>query len=269
MNVISNWTDTPLTIDGLNTDWGNLPRTYFKDEGVSLGLANSADNLYIMIQFRDLKILRAASKRGFTVWLDKTGKENRDFGLRYICNPPIDSTLMNSRMDSYNDPHSRMDAKQASNRRVIEQIIVLNNPEKPGVSISPDGSEGVSAKLDNTNGVYVYEFGIPLQASDSVPYAIDTELGEAISIGFEYGGMDREKMEQMRQQSQGGGEGMMPGGGGRSGGGRSGGGMKGGGGRGGASGNPKAGMKSVDEGEKIWIKTTLAMPSNKSTIIED
>jgi hypothetical protein len=262
VTINSNWTDTPLTIDGQNKDWDNLSQTYFKDEGVSLGLANNADNLYIIIQFRDPKILRSASKRGFTVWFDKTGGNNRDFGLRYICNPPIDSTLMTSRMNGFNDPHSRKGPKQTSNRRVIEQIIVLHDPEKPGISVRPDGSQGVSAKLDNNNGIYVYEFGIPLQASDSAFYAIGTGLATNISIGFEFGGMDRDKMEQMKQQRQGGGAGMVPGGGkggggGRSGGGRAGGGMKGGGGRGGMSGNPKADMRSNMEGEIIWIKTTL------------
>ncbi len=248
--VNSQWTDVSVVVDGQNTDWEEMSKTYFKDAGISLGMCNDIDNLYVLIQFRDSKLLRTASSRGFTIWLDESASKKKDLGLRYICNPPIDlRQLRDDKMDSGRHNLRRRRTPDV-HKKVYEQIVVLNGPEDRGRSTNPDGSQGPAACLGSANGVFVYEFAIPLKSSATIQHAINTEMGSDISIGFELSSMDTEKSSQTRQQM----------------GGKGGGGMKGGRGGGGMSGGQDGGngqSRGMMQFEDIWIKCSLASPPIK------
>ncbi|MDP8241264.1 MAG: hypothetical protein P9X24_19420 [Candidatus Hatepunaea meridiana] len=225
---------------------------------MSLGICNDADNIYILFQFKDPKWLRTASSRGFTIWLDESTKKKQNFGIRYICNPPIDLNQLRNEETGSGSPYEQRRRIPYVHRKVYEQIVILNGTEEMGISIKPDGSQGPAASLGSANGVFIYEFSIPIAHNDSIPHSIGTEVGSDISIGFEFGGMDREKSKQMKQQM----------------GSRRGGGGKGGGGMGGGRGGGKGGMgrspgreRSQDmmQGGEIWVKCSLASPPVKKS----
>ena len=53
--IKSAWIEEPVKIDGQATEWANLPKQYDEDSGVSLGISNDAENLYLL--FLILRVL--------------------------------------------------------------------------------------------------------------------------------------------------------------------------------------------------------------------
>jgi hypothetical protein len=123
--------------------------------------------------------------------------------------------------------------------------------------IELDGSNGPQVACGTDHGFFVYEFKIPLKDSEVRYYGIGAEEGTTITIGANWGKMERRAMQGMRPAGGG-----MPGGGiggGPPGGGRSGGGMNGGP-PGGAGGE----RPDMAEEQEIWIRTTLAAATEKT-----
>jgi hypothetical protein len=131
------------------------------------------------------------------------------------------------------------------------------------LSIEPEKNPwGPSAASAENEGVYCYEFKIPLQFDKSVTENQTTSASDNFKVCLEIGGINDEMRNQMREQkggtrgSGGGGRGGGMGGGrGGMGGGR-GGGMKGGGGRGGG-GSRMSGGEGLEK-QEVWLDVILA-----------
>jgi hypothetical protein len=261
-NLECPWTKEPIKIDGQAADWTNLPKLYFKDYGASIGVCNDADNLYVLFRFNNHQWLPLLRNGGLTIWLDKTAKDKKDFGIRYFGKLPFDSTQISRwhhrRPGMESNPEGNMPPRL---ERTIEEIIVLNGKNQIN-SISPDGSYGVYASIGQEEGIFSYEFAIPIRNLDPLKYNIGSEPGRKVSLGFEITGMDRGDFESPRGErgdAMGGGGGGMPPEGGMP----PGGGMGPSGGMGPGMGRRQGPMTPMTEGEKIWVKTTLTLPPIK------
>jgi len=271
--IQSYWPKHPIQVDGQATDWEGLPKYYFEDSGVSLGVSNDADNAYLLFRFSNPRWLMSIAKRGVTVWLDGTAKKKKNFGIRYAGRIPLDSTMASAGAFGTNLSEEQQQRVRAMQAQTTDQIIVFDAKEGIEISVSPDGMRGPSACLGSADGVFAYEFAIPLERSDRVEYAIGARPGQKIYVGLEFGAMDEAELQKLRGQMKdrpdrgsGGGrgsgsgpprgmqppDGMGPGGGM---------GPPSGMGRGG--GNPEERMKKMMEGEKIWVKTYLALPPSE------
>lgn len=267
--ITSVWTVKPIKVDGDNSDWNEIPRSYDEDHGVLFGMCNDADKLYILFQFRNNQYLMSAAQNGFKVWLNPDGSKKKQYGIRYVCNPPQEAMqdMMQRRIS--NMPPEMRSRVNDMNRNIPEQILVMRGEDEPGVSIKADGTEGPAAKLGECQGVFVYELAIPLDNAGANLFGIGTEVGSEIMAGLEFGGMDRKKMADAPQQKGARGSGGMPPGGMPPGGaGRGGAGGRGAPGGGGMGGGPpggfpgkggKAGMQDMSSKE-IWVKCALAEP---------
>ncbi|MFH1011340.1 MAG: hypothetical protein V1784_08940 [bacterium] len=260
--IQSSWPESPIQIDGQADDWNGLPKYYFEESGVSLGISNDADNAYLLFRFTNPKWLMSIAKRGLTIWLDGTAKKKKNFGIRYAGRIPLDSTAVTSTFQTNLTEEQRQRLMRLQTQ-MADQILVFEAAEVVEVSIPADGMRGPSAHLGSADGVFAYEFAIPLEKSDGTPYALGAKPGQKIYIGLEFGGMDEEELQHMREQmgrSRERDEGMRPPGGmSRPGGMGPPGGMGRPGGMGPGAEDPEAQMKKLMEGEKIWIKTYLAV----------
>ena len=251
------WTNQPIEVDGLMTDWADLPKMYFEKVGASVGLSNDVDNLYIVFRFNNHKWLPLLSRSGLTIWLDPLAKKKQDFGIRYFAILPVNSTPIEKMREQPSEKTSgqRPNLPQM-HRRAVEEIIVFSDGKQLN-SIPPNGSYGIAACTGNEGGIYTYELSIPLPDDDPLKYAIGANPGQDISIGFEITGMVRSDFQQMRS-SKGGMSGRMPPGGGKG----------AGGGRGGGMGGQIPTMHQMPQGEKFWIKTTLTQKPDPVQISE-
>jgi hypothetical protein len=207
---------------------------------------------------------------GMTFWLDKSGKKNKIYGIRYsgslnLINEP--RPPMGDPMDDPIDaPDENSPANERGRRRLPDKfradlpapgnILFIQNKEQ--VTLPENNTEGPGAGSAVQNGFFCYEFRLPLTG--------DLRSGAAISLCLELGGIKAADMQKMRRPPGTGDEGGMEG---RDGTGRQGG-MYGGGmgsGRGGPGGRGEPGEmggrgertdgKQI-EPKEIWLKMVLA-----------
>lgn len=253
--VSNHWSSQPVQVDGQMTDWAGIPANYLEDSGVQLGLCYDNQNLYILFRFSNQAWARAIRMGGVTLWLDNSGKKKKDFGIRYTGGPSL-SEMQGQGMAGEGgfwesltpEQKERLKQRQAS---MADQITVIDKKRDQEIALRADGSGGPAFGFANLQGIYTYEFSIPLQKGDVFDYGIGAEPGQIICLGLEWGLSEEDRQRMMKEM----GGGPPRGGRGDMGGGLPGGGRGGMGGRGGPGGGSRPQMPGKQE---VWVKTVLA-----------
>ncbi len=257
MEVESHWAgesalETPITADGSNVDWGDIPTIFFEDQQAVLGIANDSDNLYLLMRFRDQKWARAIKMSGLKIYVDAKGGKSTDLCIQYIGGPDLAALQRDEMgrgrggMERGEDIEKRMKTGMGDHR----EFVFADKENLLDVDLPTDGSRGPAVSFDTSMSFFTYEFSIPLAESEVRNYGLGVEPGQTIGIGAIWGDFDKGKMREWMRPSGGMGGGM-PGGGGRGGGMGGGGGGRGGGGMGGQ-------RPDMPEKQEIWFKTVLA-----------
>ncbi|UCE19852.1 MAG: hypothetical protein JSV84_05795 [Gemmatimonadota bacterium] len=254
--VEMHWSAHSIQVDGRMTDWTAIPTMFFEERAVQLGLANDSEKLHILFRFGNEMWARFIRMGGLTLWVDNSGEKKKAFGLRYTGGPPLPEG-QGQGMGGEGGFLDRLTEEQKERLRQREiktdQITVVTKDSDSIDTLPIDGSRGPAVSFADLQGIYTYEFSIPLQKSDPTTYGIDAQPGQALGLGLEWGLSDEDRKRMMEEMRGGGMRGGM--GGGRPGGVR--GGM--GGGWGGMGNMPRPQMPGKHE---IWVKTVLASPSN-------
>ncbi len=227
--ILNQWADRAIAIDGKYADWEGINQNLLEDQNIVIGTANDDNYFYLMLRMNDERMARRIRMMGVTVWLNKEGKNKKDYGICYTGStdlhisdrPELRPTDQRSRQ-----MEERMERMREKLREKLPRpgmIIIFQGEEK--IERNENTLEGPAAGSTYENGVFCYEFKMPIP--------ISTELGKKIKLGLELGGMsDEDRRAMMKQMGgrPGGGMGGRPGGiGGRPGGmGRRPGGMRGG-----------------------------------------
>jgi len=258
--VVSSWTREALEVDGDMKDWADLPTTFFEDQDVQLGLSNDHERLYVLFRFNNESYARQIGMGGLTLWLDNSGKKRQDSGLRYIGGSPP-APDRGKEMTGKGGFEGQLTDEQKERLQKREQVVphftVIDKDGQDQASLPVDGSRGPAVAFTEVKGMYTYEFSIPLAKTDVARYGFDARAGQVVSLGLELGSDEEDRKRMME------GRGGPGGPGGEEGGGPPGGGMGGppGGGMGGPGGPGGMSRPKIPEKQEVWIKTTLAVPS--------
>lgn len=260
--VTTSWVDHEFSIDGNMKEWFEIESNYLSEQEASVSLCNDENFLYILFKTREAKWARTIKLTGLNLYINKDGKNKKDFFIRFKGGPnAAQLRAMAGGMNERGSGESRMSRMPADIRKKYEQamndntqtlICSINNNVNKIVPL--DGSEGPAAAFDTSNGFFVYEFKIPLNIGKGKDryYGIGIEAGHKIAIGAEWGDMGDFRRRQPGEM--GGSGGSMPGVGGRP---LGGGGGFGSGGRrmgGGGSARPKMPTK-----QEVWFRTKIAV----------
>lgn len=244
----SHWLQSRIDVDGIGTDWQRIPLANFQKPNLTLGLSNDANNLYVMLAFKDLSLIRMFRMEGITIWMNFEGKKNKDLGIKYI--PPYEpDALINERLGNRMPPEQmrRMETRQRNRKSGISII-------KDGVTLTSIAGNMPVAAMQSKLGIYNLELKIPLQnfGGQSVKFIENTV--SKIMIGFEIKPPERNKNTDKDDLSDRIGMGM---GEGRQG--MANRGNRGLGGRGGRGGNmqDQRGMMTLNKME-LWVSVNLA-----------
>lgn len=234
--------ENPL-IDGILNEWEGV---LIKPQGESFGFGvmNDESNLYLSMSAYDKQVIMKVL-RGFTIWIDRDGKKNKSFGIKY----PLKQDM--AEMQGLNGMRGNADNQERNIELMIQQsiakqshIVIIDENQQRYADID-NGVNGIQINMLYDDGDLVYELKIPLAE-------FNIASADNISIGLESAEMKRPEMPNR-------GSGGKPGGGmgGSMGGGRSGGGMGGGMRGGGRGGRMPGGMQGMMDPIKLWIKIKL------------
>jgi hypothetical protein len=246
--VQSQWSDSAAVLDGYADDWSGFPLEYSQAEGISLGVRNDAENIYFIFLVRDEQMVRKIQMAGVTIWFDTTGGKKKEFGIGYRGSVDLMESLQKESSFMKSMPPEQKARFDEMQPEMVGMITVIKKGEELSMPESrPKGPAAASACLD---GIFGYEFRIPVATGDSISYTLAASPAEMMSVGLEVGGMSRGDREgMMREGPQMGGppDAGMKGGGGRR--------MPGGGP---PRGRSKGDMKKMMENQEVWLTLRLA-----------
>jgi len=231
--VTSVWTDTTISVNGRADDWPESSLRYFPEQEAVIGVANDSARLYLLVRFRDEKWVRAVSMAGIKWELKGRGDSSQTVIIKYRGETPPVAMTSDGRQPFGSDAAPPAGAGPMSgpvDRRTFTCSIPDRIAEK---EILPDGAEGPAAAFANDQGLFTYEFSIPLAKGAVRYYGLGVSLENHLTAKATWGDLSEMRDRRpgpgdMPEGGMGGGPpaGGMPGG---MGGGMPGGGMPGGG----------------------------------------
>jgi uncharacterized membrane protein YgcG len=245
--INSHWKDRTIKVDGNSEDWQGVPLHYDEDQKVMYGIINDDSTLNVMIRFNETGLARMFSMRGMILWLNDENEEEKKIGFHYkerFTREQRNGIMDRKRFNGNGNQNAEIPTSippQGSFLLAINYSIIEKSIEK---------IDGLAAATGYENGLYCYEFGIPLVSTDNLPYVLNVSAKKEIKIGMEILAISAEERAKMKEKMAERGSGGMRGGGMKGGGGRRGGGMRGGGGM--------QAMPDMD-GEEFWMTVHLAI----------
>lgn len=213
IELSSRWRDQEVAVDGINNEWGNAT-TFLEDQNALIGVMNDEDYLYLSLITNDRFLGNRMTLMGLTLWFDPKGGKKKAFGIQYPLGLQEIGAPM---MGDWQEPDPDSENRRQMIEQSLSEIKFLGSDEDDWDMMSLSDAPGIEAKVNATNGTFVYELRIPLAHSEKHPYAVGAEVGKTIGIGLETQQPDRGRMTGMRGGGMRGGD-MGPRSGGRPGG---------------------------------------------------
>jgi hypothetical protein len=247
--IESTWKNQTITIDGDGQEWEGLPLRYQEEMKIVYGIVNDNMTIDFMIRFNDTSLASMFSMRGFTLWLNEEDSENKLIGIHYRD----DSMRDKYRGERGHRPRGQVQEEQPSLQSLKPKGKFTLAQNDSATTLPVEDIISFKAAADAKDGIFCYEFRIPLTSMDGSPYFLNISNQKTIKVGLEIVGMSEEEQEKLKSEMEERRSSMPDGNmGDRSGGMR--GGTRGGGKRGGGN-RPQ--MPDMD-GEEYWISVQIA-----------
>jgi hypothetical protein len=256
--IESQWRDRTIVIDGDNGDWPGPLSELDDKHPIAAGVENDGQSLYLVLSTSDSAIRRQIMREGLIVWFDPSGGDKKHFGIKYPVGIASDEGGSRGRegrgWGGYSRPAEPSSSDPQDQPRPIEppnRLEVYGPAKDDAHSLVLDAAPGISVKVGQVEGYFVYELKVPLAKTSETPYAIEAKAGSVVGLGLE-----TPKVEHPQGREGGGGGGGMGGGMGGHGGGM--GGRGGHGGYGGGGGGRHGEGYEAPPQIKLWAAVQLA-----------
>jgi hypothetical protein len=192
--IDSNWTDSPLKIDGFDKDWADGAFNFKKKVQADYAFKNDAEYLYVLFKFKDLKYLSSIQTTGMTMWFNTEGKDKKHYGLKFMRKEiSVDEYIALLEQKQGKISEEEKNELYSNTSYFIADIKIINKKSK-SPSQGSENADRKPAKYNvkvQDNGV-IYEFKIPLDRKTDLAPGIGTEPGKIIKVRFEWGGITAE-----------------------------------------------------------------------------
>ncbi len=202
--IQNQWADREIAIDGKFADWEGIAQYTLEDQNLVMGVANDANNLYLMFRGNDEQLARRIQMMGVTVWMDKENKKQKKWGVCYTGSTDIHVSYR-PKIEREDRRPREMDEQRA--KEMEERIAKMRERRRgdlpgPGRIFIIEGDkkterseialEGPVAGSAYDAGVFCYEFKLP------IPVGIKN--CKELKLGLELGGLSQEDRNAMRQE---------------------------------------------------------------------
>jgi hypothetical protein len=197
--IQSTWAVSPVSIDGSNAEWQAEALNLNTKYGIDYAFKNDAEHLYVIFAFKDRKFLSTVQFTGVTLWLNTEGKGKKEYGINFK-EKRVSADELIAAMEKQHGPlpEERKNQLKANPSYLLYQGEVI---DKKGNNLT---SSAVSGELDvpifrekrERGGLVSYELKIPLNILEKLSADQKMKPGDAVKVGFEWGGMTKEVLEQ-------------------------------------------------------------------------
>ena len=196
------WAAKAMAIDGLASDWAEDSLAVHEKTKAAIAFRNDADDLYILLAFRDPKFPSTLERSGVKVFFDTQGKNNKDRGIKFT-KLMLTSDQLVARRQSQGRTLSdeQIAAIKTKPFHTLFLYDILNRKDRELMAAAKP------ARLPDFNAVkagdvWTFEIKIPLARNENQPFGAGVEPGGNVNIGIEWGGRTDLPTEQPAQFSR-------------------------------------------------------------------
>lgn len=196
--VESKWVATPASIDGLNTEWGNVPLQSEKKVGVEYGFMNDAEHLYILFIFKDPKYLSSIQWTGLTVWLSPQGTKEDDLGIRFIrktISPDQYIAILEKQVGQPMPEDRKEQVRKNKAYYMFDQELINKKAEGYSEDAEKPKFKGAVFRNNVVEKSMIYELSIPFFEFAELGVDVGAFPGRTVDVGFQWGGATKEYKE--------------------------------------------------------------------------
>jgi hypothetical protein len=196
--VESKWVAAPASIDGLNTEWGNVPMQSEKKMGVEYSFMNDGENLFILFVFKDPKYLSSINWTGLTIWLSPQGSKDDDLGIRFVrkmISADEYIAILEKQVGQTMPEDKKEQIRKNKAYYLFDQELI--NKKAEGYSEDAERPKFAGAVFRNNivEKSVIYEFAISFLKLAELGVDVGAWPGRTLNIGFEWGGATKEYKE--------------------------------------------------------------------------
>lgn len=196
--VDSQWAAAAASIDGMNTEWGNVPMNSQKKTKVDYAFMNSEQDLFVLFIFKNPQYLSSINWTGMTVWFSSQGKKDKDLGIRFI-NKQISAdeyiALAEKQAGRTLADSEKEKIRQNKAYMFFEQELINKKAEGYSEDAPRPKFKGAGFRTNNLEKAVIYEFAISLSTLAEIVPELGAEPGKTLNLNFEWGGASKEYKE--------------------------------------------------------------------------
>jgi len=191
----SHWRDRTIAIDGDNGDWAGPLQPVAEQHPIRAAAANDGEFLYLVLSTSDATVRRQILRQGLILWFDPSGGDKKHFGLKFPVGVPSDEAGAGHGRFPRDSGGGRPPAdagstspgsSSAAGQPDPPNRLEVYGPQKDDAhNFVTDMAPGISVKLGQVQGYFVYELKVPLARTPERPYAIEGKTGALIGFGLE------------------------------------------------------------------------------------
>jgi hypothetical protein len=200
-SVLSRWSSSPPRIDGKADEWVGTDFALWDKGDVNYAFRNDADKLYVLLVFRNPKFLSSIAETGILLYFSAAGKKDTEYGVQFIRRQvPVEEAIAFIEREKAlsNEEKTQLRAKPAYN---IYDHRVHNKNAKSQPVPSPTEVQPAHFRYSSDQGSFVYEFEVPLRRDQELAAGVGAAPGEAVMVGFEWGGPTKEQLKRAARTS--------------------------------------------------------------------
>jgi hypothetical protein len=200
--VASVWAAEVPHVDGQAGDWTGIPLSRDKGTKVEYAFRNDAENLYILVEFKDPKFLSSIQNTGLTFYFSPAGEKERDRGIRFLEKTVSPDELIEFMEKSGQTltEERKQELKTHKTYNLFDSSLVDGKGEVKGPAVGSGQSLPPVFRTGKNGSETVYEFRLPLAKPEDHPGSIGTAPGQTLRVEFEWGGMTKEMRAAMASQ---------------------------------------------------------------------
>ena len=199
--VPSSWAPSPPKIDGKADDWADTDFANWDKGDVKYAFRNDADKLYVLLVFQNPKFLSTIGQTGIRLFFSASGKKDKDYEIHFIRRQvPVEEAIAFIERDKQlsEEEKAQLRTKPAYN---IYDCQVHNKKAKSQPDSAATAFPPAHFRFAPDQKTSVYEFAIPLGRVNELAAGVGAAPGEAVTVGFEWGGPTKEQLKRAARTS--------------------------------------------------------------------
>lgn len=196
------WVSTAPTIDGNPDDWAGAPRGLDKSTQVEYAFRNDAENLYVLILFKDPKFLSSIKATGLTIYFNTQGNKDKERGVNFVQKTVGPDVLIATleKQGQVLTEERKQELRSRKSYMLFDSSVVDGKGNVLGPGVGSGKSLPPVFRVAQKDKETAYEFRIPLGKREDHPAGIGTAPGQKLMVEFEWGGMTKEMREARASQ---------------------------------------------------------------------